>query len=323
MKNVRLNLEVPAPTAQGTAAQAGSNAFVRVGVVALVGFGVGVAWPRAMGLQLGPAPIPSLAASAEPEVREMLNAAGAGSTAPTSTSAPSAAPPPSGPVSVVIAKGVVLSCRNSDGETLRGRECGGAPKGMDPFVAPHLSKLSTCSGAAGQQGKLSAVVTFDFRASRLSVEVGKSSTVPSPEPLGKCLKEAFTGVDLPNIPHEHNRYAMAYSVQFDGSTKSAPSASGTASAPATNAEPPDESPSDSAPAASGSGTPSGPIIAGSTAELEWDPTRVRNAPRTGEIIARWPKGTKVTILSQQGGWLKVKREGTSDEGWVYRSALGK
>lgn len=319
MKNVRLNMEVPSQAGQGgqPANGTGGATFTRVGIIALIGFGVGIAWPRAMGLHLGPAPIPSLAGSAEPEAREPLTAAGTG--APTSSAAPttsaSSAPAASaGPVALTIARGVVLSCKGSDGETLKGRECGGAPKGLDAFVAPHLGKLSQCPGAVGAQGKLSAVITFDFRASRLIVEAGKSSTVASPEPLAKCLKEAFSGVDLPTVNHEHARYAMAFSVQFDGSkTATSPTA-------ASSADPPDDAHTADAPSAA---TAAAPIAAGGSAEVEWDTARIRSTPKTGEIISRWPKGTKVTILAQQGGWLKVKRDGTSEEGWLYRSALGK
>ena len=47
MKNVRLNLEVPAQSKETSGSSSGSSAFVRVGVIALLGFGVGVAWPRA------------------------------------------------------------------------------------------------------------------------------------------------------------------------------------------------------------------------------------------------------------------------------------
>ena len=319
MKNVRLNVEVPA---QPGGAEASSSPFVRVGVIALVGFGVGVAWPRVMGIQVGPAPIPSLTAGEPESDPRALATAGTATPLASASAAPaasnSAPTKANGPVAITIAKGVVLSCRNSEGETLKGRECGGAPKGLDAFVAPHLGKLAQCPAASEAQGKLSAVLTFDFRASRLTSEVGKSSTVSTTEPLGKCLKEALSGVELPTVSHEHSRYAVAYSVNFEPGQKSAAADSSAKPAPADSA---DEATDPAAPSASGS---SGPMPSeGSSAVIEWDTARVRNAPRNGEIIARWSKGTKVTVVTHQGGWLKVKRDGSSEEGWIYKSALGR
>src|SRR5450432_1642672 len=94
-------------------------AWVKVGVIAAVGFAVGVAWPRIAGVRLGPsAPgdAPSAATSSSPAPRGSEPAAGTApavlATAPSAP--PSAAAPPSGPPHVVVSRGVITTCKNDD-----------------------------------------------------------------------------------------------------------------------------------------------------------------------------------------------------------------
>jgi SH3-like domain-containing protein len=57
-------------------------------------------------------------------------------------------------------------------------------------------------------------------------------------------------------------------------------------------------------------------------EVAWEVAIVRDAPRTGAVVARLPRGTKVKLGANQEGWFKIEY-GTGAEGWVYRGALGR
>ena len=222
-KDPPLAVEVPAPDRD-------SPAWVKVGVIAAVGFVIGVAWPRVMGVKLGPS-APGEAAAAAASAAASAKAAGRAPEAPpasvnaksargapsssamaTGSSAASAAVP-SGPPQVSVQRGSVIACKTSDGESKKGKECGGLA-GLDNVVPPHLRKLATCSAAEGQTGKLSFVATAVFPSGGLSWDVGKSSTVGNLEGITNCLKTHFSGVTATGVAHEHNRYTVAYSVTF-------------------------------------------------------------------------------------------------------------
>jgi len=56
----------------------------------------------------------------------------------------------------------------------------------------------------------------------------------------------------------------------------------------------------------------------------WEVAIVRDAPRTGQVLARLPRGTKVNLGTAQDGWFKVKYGADfSSDGWVYRGAIGR
>src|SRR5687767_6122157 len=128
-KDVPFAIEVPTPDRD-------KPAWVKVGVIAAVGFIVGIAWPRVVGVKLGPnAPGESASAAASashapgraPDAPPASVAAkttpdkpAASSPTPASASAAGAALPPN----IVVQRGTVLSCKTSDGETKKGKECG-------------------------------------------------------------------------------------------------------------------------------------------------------------------------------------------------------
>jgi SH3-like domain-containing protein len=61
-----------------------------------------------------------------------------------------------------------------------------------------------------------------------------------------------------------------------------------------------------------------------SALVVWEVAIVRDAPRTGQVLARLPRGTKVALGTGQDGWFKVKYGADmSSEGWVYRGAIGR
>ena len=224
-KDPPLAVEVPAPDRD-------SPAWVKVGVIAAVGFVIGVAWPRVMGVKLGPS-APGEAAAAAASAAASAKAAGRAPEAPPASvnakSVPALGAPsssamaigsgaasaavPAGPPQVSVQRGSVIACKTSDGESKKGKECG-ALAGLDNVVPPHLRKLATCSAAEGQTGKLSFVATAVFPSGGLSWDVGKSSTVGNLEGITSCLKTHFSGVTATGVAHEHNRYTVAYNVTF-------------------------------------------------------------------------------------------------------------
>lgn len=263
----------------------------KVGAIALVGFVVGVAWPKLAGVRLGPsAPSETLGtsnASAEPNVP-----AGSIAAPRPSASAAASAPAPVAPpeVALSVARGAVVSCTTQDGEALKGKACGSAPA-FDAIASPRLQKLATLAALNEQKGKLGVLFALDFKGKKVGVYVGKSSAVKDDGSIKAFLTEQFKDVSLGPVAHDHDRYTMSYAVTVGAG------------------------PATPAPATPGSD-------ADATAVVAWDVAIVRDAPHTGAIVARLPRGTKVRAGVSKGGWYKIVFEETR-EGWVYRGALGK
>jgi hypothetical protein len=304
--------------------------WIKVGLIALVGFVVGVAWPRLAGVHLGPAaPVsspqsspgegtPASSPSGQP-VRADTPAQGAQAAASSpATPAPppvaSAAPPPEVPA-VTVNRGVVLTCKTEEGEVRKGVTGCGAVPGFDGIAQPRLKKLAQCPAALGANGKLSVVFNIDFPQNKVSVEIGKSSTVANLDAFASCVRPTFQGVSLGALDHQNPHYALFYSLVFSPKAGSAVAAAGSSTpAPGVAATPPPATPS---PAAGDSDE--------STAQVIWEVAIVRDTPRTGQVLARLQRGTKIHLGSSgQDGWYRVKY-GTdfASEGWVYRGAIGR
>lgn len=59
-------------------------------------------------------------------------------------------------------------------------------------------------------------------------------------------------------------------------------------------------------------------------QVEWEVALVRDAPKTGKVIARLPRGTAVRVGPAKDGWYPVKYGSSySSDGWVYRGAIGR
>ena len=54
--------------------------------------------------------------------------------------------------------------------------------------------------------------------------------------------------------------------------------------------------------------------------MNWDVAIVRDAPKTGTIVGRVLRGSKVKVLAHQGEWFRVQYG--SITGWVYRGTIG-
>jgi hypothetical protein len=283
--------------------------WTRVGVLAIIGFAVGVAWPHLAGVRIGPsAPADAAgsvaAASRAPDAPSGVPALGSAPAALSMTAAtPSAsasAPPAALPPVVTVSRGQVNSCKNEAGDSLKGKECGGLA-GLDPIVQARLKHVAQVPGAAGNLGKLSVTLNLDFTQNRVSyVDVGKASTVKDTEPFKTFLAGEMKSMSLKPVDHENPKYSVSYTVTL---------AEGVAATPGAGS-------------GSGSGTPAGD--ADGTATVGWEVAIVRDAPHTGTVLARLPRGTKVQTGTMQAGWYKIKYgPGFATEGWVYRGAIGK
>lgn len=307
--------------------------WIKVGIIAVVGFAVGVAWPRVTGVRLGPNPPGETASNARASSPEASQAAsmkvaapkagpGASSSAVAAGSVAGASSgAPANPAAVVgavvedtssrirVQRGAVLSCRTSGGDTKKGtRDCGALPS-LDAYVAPRIRKLSTCAAAAEASGKLSLVVGADFATDKITWEIGKSTTISPVDGVRSCLDTLFKGASASGIAHEHTRYTVAYA-----STLGDAAPSGTAADDGDKRERTARATEDgerTAPRARDEST------------IRWENATVRDAPRTGQIVAQLPRGTKVKIGTAKDGWYPVKfGDGFAREGWIHRSAFG-
>ncbi len=326
--------------------------WVRVGVIAAVGFVIGVAWPKLAGVRLGPsAPGESASAvaaagssSASVRASDVLPGTTAAASIAAPSNATSTAPFASAPVAppltastLAVKGGQITSCKTEEGESLKGKACGAL--GFDAIALPRLKRLATCPAAADADGKLSVMVHLDFAKSRVTSGVGKSSSVGAPDAFASCLKPALEGVALTNVAHEHPRYTVNYALHFARDSK------GTAATPVAampSAVKPGSTPQAAATPATAQATSTGTSgISGTTAtpaapattpagkpsgdgnEIVWEVAIVRDAPKSGAVIARLPRGTKIQVGAPQDGWYKVKFDAAPNEGWVYRGSIGK
>jgi hypothetical protein len=316
-------------------------AWVKVGIIAAVGFVVGIAWPRLVGVRIAPAaPGESAAASSgssahagrapDPPPASVVSKssppAGSASVAvATPPSSAAAATTPGTPPTITLQKGTVLSCKTAEGETKKGsKECGPIP-GIDMLVMPRIRKIATCGGVEGQTGKLSLVVNADFASGRFWYDVGKTSTVQNVDAVSSCLKTTFHGTSTTATAHEHPRYTVLYTANLSSASPNGAGAGAKEEADdkhkakeaAADAKDPKETKEDSSP------PPSSPSASGE-AQVAWEVALVRDAPKTGGLVSRLPRGTKVKVGAARDGWYQIKfGDNFSSEGWVYRGAIGR
>ena len=239
-----------------------------------------------------------------------------GETAAVATAASAAAsdvaavPLNNAPPAILVTHGVALSCKTTEGEALKGQACGSAPA-FDGLAQPRLKRLAHCPGAQGLSGKLGVVFSLDFTRNKINFSFGKGSTVSNKDTLDQCLRMSLENVSLNAVPHDNPLYAMYYSVTFTprdsvAASIPAPASGGGAAAP------------NAAAAASEPEAPAG------TAQVGWEVAIVRDAPRTGQVVARLQRGTKVRVGTGQDGWYRVQfGSDFTSEGWVYRGAIGR
>lgn len=326
------------PTRNSVAVQIPSHAsdrpsWVKVGVIAVVGFAVGVAWPRLAGIRPGPSAPAEAAVAVAPGMRANDPAppsvAAPAVTVPSAPAAPSPAAAPatanataSAPAvasnvpAVLVTRGNVVSCKTQDGEMLKGAACGNVAM-FDALAQPRLKRLAHCPTAAGASGKLAVVFSLDFARNRLNFSFGKSSTMENKDSLDQCLRASLDKVSINAVDHDNPLYAVFYMVTFT------PRDSASTPIPVTNVA---ASGVTATPSAVATPLPNAPSAASdSAAQVAWEVAIVRDSPRTGNVIARLQRGTKVHVgAGSTEGWYKVQYGASfGSEGWVYRGAIGK
>lgn len=268
----------------------------RVGVIAAIGFGVGLIWPHLAGLRLVPE-VPSErgeAANVELSGAPTGGARPPGSATPVAAAPPAAVPaPPAEPFSV--APGEVTSCRGSGGKKVE--RCD--PVDFDAIARGRIATLAACEATKRARGVLSLGFELDFTKDRVAgVLSGKSTSLPDEDvdSLLECLRDNLGEVSLAGIRHEQERYTVFYKVEFSSGT-----------------------------AKPNSGEPSEAEItpASGTATVAWDAALVRAAPtRDAEVVARVLQGTRLSVNARHGDWYRVKYDAKGGQGWVFRTAIG-
>lgn len=265
----------------------------RVGVIAIAGFVIGIAWPWLAGVRLVPSPPTEEAAEA---------VASASAPAPSSGAPPeaaSAAVAPVGPSQKTdvetskISEIQITGCR--DGKGRKKKECDKV--GIDDRVRPHLAALTSCAEAQGASETLSIGLELSFTDETITdVFPGKSTTFSREKAhaLVDCAKKELASVKLDGLGHEHDEYTVFYFVEFIPP--------GTAVAPAAAAEETSD--------------------ASGLATVVWDSAVVREQPEDGKIVSRLRYGTRVSVSAKRGKWYEVKYDAKGDKGWVHRNALG-
>jgi hypothetical protein len=289
-------LKVEIPTPGSTPMRLG-----KVGLIALVGFGIGIAWPRLAGVRLVPqlpaAPAASQDLSGAPDEPPAASAVASarapapGLPPPVDTSTPGIQPP-------VVGEMQVTSCRDAGGGRIQ--TCDAVD--FDRVARARLSSLDGCEVARRVSGVVSLGFELDFTSERVTkVTSGKTSSIDETalKALLDCYRQSFANVSLVGIPHQHQRYSVFYRVEL-------------------------KAPLDETAAPAGSEAPPASITpASGMATVSWDTALVRNAPdRDSKVVARVLSGTRVGVTGRSGDWYRVKYDAKGREGWVFRTSIG-
>jgi hypothetical protein len=288
----------------------------RVGIVAVLGFAIGIAWPpRFAGVRLGPTVPADLRAQVEPSAapppvaspRASASAGASGSSAPSATaSADAEASPPANQQMVVVGPGKILKCWDKKDKKLD--EC--EKLLFDPLARKRLLDLAKCPSALGLTGKMNLGFEVDFSKKEVIVKRQKKGTsLPSSTVSGivQCATHEFANVSLEEVPHKHRHYSLEYGLSFYGPGKHPEDGAPAAANPPGDAEP-------------AAGSTTSEADASGTAVVAWDTALLRKEPKDGEVVARLVRGTKVKIVGKQSDWYKV--ESGAKTGWVYRGTIG-
>lgn len=281
--------------------------WTRVSVIAVLGFVIGIAWPKLAGFQLGPSPPDderhaAVAASGSAEAEGVAPEASSAAAAASSAGPAGKAPEPVQVQTVVVKATEVLSCRDAKEKAIE--KCDRPD--FDALLVPRLQELARCPSAAGLSGKLSIGFDVDFKRNRVQVLRGKSTTIPRSTVSGiwECATKDVTGATVDAIKHEHERYTVFYTANFfpPGRVIDEASLAGALEAPEDKGGKEDTS----------------EAILG-TAQVVYDTVLVRDEPKTGNVVARLVRGTRVQLLSKKGSWYRIKFN--DREGWVYRGSI--
>jgi len=291
-----LKIEVPNPKQE-------SLRFGRVGIIVMVGFAIGIVWPRLAGFKLVPSVPSQPAESSSADLTGAPSDPKAGTAATVASAEPEPAkvdPPPASPVDrLQISDPQFVTCKTAGKK--HKDDCDHIA--FDGLARPHIQALAACEGADRMVGTLSLGFDLDFGSEKLKgIKNGKSTSLAQGDvdKLMACAKKEFANVSLVGMAHQSETYAIFYKVDFPK-----PDAKGVTTDGA--AEP-----------ATGDVTE-----ATGHATVSWDVALVRStASRYGAVIARVLQGTRVTVTGRRGDWYRVKFDVKGSVGWVYRTAIG-
>lgn len=275
----------------------------KVGIVAIVGFGLGILWPRLLGWSVGPdvpgAHSPPPATSSKiPQAPVEAPAANGSAATPEDDASGAPEDGPTNKQTVFVGDGKVDSCKNKKNDKLD--DCGKVS--FDKIAKARLAELARCPAAMGLEGSMSLAVTLNFDKNEVVVDgEKKKSGLPSETVRGVlvCAGKELKGVELEKIPHTHLKYTLVYDLSFYPPGK-APAA-GDNGGEAADAE-----------GEEGLGR----------ATVAWEKALVRATPdNEGKILSRLPQGTRVKLLEKKDNWYRI--EAGKKKGWVYNQAIGK
>lgn len=299
-KERALKIEIPKPADD-------RPAWSRVGIIGAAGFVLGVAWPKAAGVKIGPSVPGDLRPTTEATAGP--SAAPAAAPAPPSTAAPTAVPgaaPPENKQTVAVGPGKITRCW--DKKSKKVTDCGELQ--LDNLAVPKLKDLAVCPSAVGLSGKLTLGIEIDFDKKEVHVVKGKKdkTTIPSTTVTGivQCATKGFANLPLEEVPHKFKHYSVQYGLTFYPPGKGAEEAGA--------AENAGEGGEDAA------GSTTSETGAEGTATVIQDTGLVRKEPKDGEVVARLVRGTKVKIVGRRNEWYKIDANGKT--GWIYRGAIG-
>lgn len=280
-----------------------------MGIIAAVGFAIGILWPRLAGVKLVPsAPVEEgeTVAAAEPAPT------GSGSEAPEpalAKAAPVAEEPeqpkvePSVADRVKISEPKITSCRDNKG--FKVPECPALE--LDKVTKARIQTLGACTGAEKAHGTLSLGLELDFGKRKITdVVSGKSTTLPDREAkaLIECAKREFESASLDGVEHARASYTVFYMVELLPPSEVKPGAA------------------EAEPGADGEADVGEVTAASGRATVSWQVAMIRDKPKDGEVVARILSGTRVVVTGRQQDWYRIKYDAKGNEGWVFGAAIG-
>lgn len=275
-------------------------AWGRVGIIAILGFVVGVAWPRLAGISLGPNPpadaprAATSATAAAPAKTALSGAVPATNAIPGASNAMAAAAPPvSNEQGVSLGAAEISRCRDLKGKAVETCD----KLSIEGSFEPRLKELNRCPSALGLSGKVSFSFDLDFKNKTLKVQRAKAKLPRTTlDGLTRCVEKSFSGVSLDEITHENNRYTISYEVSF--------------------LPPGSQVPEQPAPA-----EPKGTALENKTGKIVWGSCQVREAPsKTASVIGKLPRKADVKLLEEKDGWYRIEFN-DKQQAWIFGAAV--
>jgi len=174
----------------------------RVGIIALLGFGVGVVWPRLAGVSLVPEPPVEHSAPVEPS--EPAPAAGQAEAAPRAILAKER---------MAIGPAKITSCRDQAGQPVS--DCGTLE--VDALLHPTLLSLTECPAASGAFGTLSLGLDLDLVGGKIEkVQSGRSTDLPAAvtKEILRCAEKGLSLLSPSRIKGQQASYTVYYVLEF-------------------------------------------------------------------------------------------------------------